>query len=39
MKLTRIKIIIEWSKLKFVKNILIFLKFTNFYRRFVKEFL
>ena len=38
MKLTRIKIIIKWSKSKFIKNILIFLKFINFYHRFVKGF-
>ena len=38
MKLTRIEVIIEWSKSEFIKNILIFLNFIDFYRRFVKGF-
>ena len=38
MKSTRIKIIIKYSKLKFVKNILMILRFANFYYRFIKRF-
>ena len=38
MKKSRINAVVEWLESKFVKNILIFLEFARFYRRFVREF-
>ena len=38
MKQLRIEIINEWSILKFIKNIFVFLEFASFYRRFIKKF-
>jgi len=38
MKQFYINIITSWFELKFVKNILIFLKFVRFYRWFIREF-
>ncbi len=38
MKQSHINVIISWSELKSVKNILIFLKFARFYQQFIKEF-
>ena len=38
MKQLRIDVINKWLISKFAKNILIFLEFANFYRRFIKEF-
>ena len=38
MNSRRIKIIRNWSMLKFFKNIQIFLKFVNFYRRFIHRY-
>ena len=38
MKQSRIDIIASWFESKFAKNVLIFLNFARFYRRFVKEF-
>ena len=38
MKQSRIDVIASWFESKFAKNVLIFLSFARFYRRFVKEF-
>jgi hypothetical protein len=38
MKLERIVIIMNWLKLKSHKDVQIFSKFANFYRRFIKNF-
>ena len=38
MKRSRIDAIVDWSELESAKNIMIFLDFAGFYRRFVKEF-
>ena len=38
IKKSRIDVVVEWLESKSVKNILIFLEFARFYRRFVKEF-
>ena len=38
MKQSRIDAMTNWSKSKIAKNILVFLEFARFYRRFVKEF-
>ena len=38
MKQSRIDAMTSWSKSRIAKNILIFLEFARFYRRFVKEF-
>jgi hypothetical protein len=38
MNLNKINIIMNWSMIKFFKNIQIFLNFVNFYRRFIVRF-
>jgi hypothetical protein len=38
MNSSRINIIMNWSMIKFFKNIQIFLNFVNFYRRFIVRF-
>jgi hypothetical protein len=38
MNSSRINIIMNWSMIKFFKNIQIFLNFVNFYRRFIARF-
>jgi hypothetical protein len=38
MNLSRVNIIMSWSMIQFFKNIQIFLKFVNFYRRFIVKF-
>ncbi len=38
MNSSRINIIMSWSMIQFFKNIQIFLKFVNFYRRFIVRF-
>ena len=38
MKQSRIDVIASWFESKFAKNVLIFLSFASFYRRFVKKF-
>ncbi len=38
MNSSRINIIMSWLMIKFFKNIQIFLKFVNFYRRFIAQF-
>jgi len=38
MKQFHIDAITSWSELKFAKNILIFLRFARFYRRFIRKF-
>jgi hypothetical protein len=38
MNSSRINIIMSWSMIKFFKNIQIFLRFVNFYRRFIARF-
>jgi hypothetical protein len=38
MNSSEINIIMSWSMIKFFKNIQIFLKFVNFYRRFIARF-
>jgi hypothetical protein len=38
MNSNRINIIMSWSMIKFFKNIQIFLRFVNFYRRFIARF-
>jgi hypothetical protein len=38
MKLERIVIIMNWLELESYKDVQIFLKFANFYRRFIKNF-
>ena len=38
MNLEKIKTILKWKTSKSVKNVLFFLKFSNFYRRFIVEF-
>jgi hypothetical protein len=38
MNLSRVEMIINWSKSHSYKNVQIFLKFVNFYKKFIKEF-
>ncbi len=38
MNSSRVDIIMSWSMIKFFKNIQVFLKFVNFYRRFIARF-
>jgi hypothetical protein len=38
MNSSRINIIMSWSMIKFFKNIQVFLRFVNFYRRFIARF-
>jgi hypothetical protein len=38
MNLEKIKAIVEWSKLTHLKEVQTFLRFVNFYRRFIKDF-
>ena len=38
MKRSRINAIVDWFKFENAKNIIIFLNFVEFYKRFVKEF-
>jgi hypothetical protein len=38
MNSSKIDIIMNWSMIKFFKNIQVFLKFVNFYRRFIVRF-
>jgi hypothetical protein len=38
MNSNKVNIIMSWSMIKFFKNIQVFLKFVNFYRRFIARF-
>ena len=38
MNFEKIKVILEWKTPKSVRNVLSFLKFSNFYKRFIEEF-